>query len=49
MLVVTHYAVEKIDIENFIGLIRFENYHITTSGTTRYLDNNLLKPLMKIS
>jgi len=49
VLVITHHTIEEIDIEDFVGLIRLENYHIAASATTRYLNYHLLKPLMKIS
>ena len=49
MLVITHNAVEEIDIENFIGLIWLENYHVTSNVSARYLNYDLLQSLMKIS
>jgi hypothetical protein len=50
VLVVSHYAIEEVDIEDLVGLIGSEYYHIIpTIGTCRDLNHDLLQPLMKIS
>jgi len=50
ILIVSHYAIEEVDIENFVGLVGSEYYHIIPAiGTCRDLHHNLLQPLMKIS
>jgi len=49
VLVVSHYAIEEVDIENLVGLVRSEYYHIITAiRTCRDLHHNLLQPLMKV-
>lgn len=49
VLVVSHYAIEEVDIENLVGLIGSEYYHIIPAiGTCRDLHHDLLQPLMKV-
>ena len=50
VLVVSHYAIEEVDIENFVGLVGSEYYNIIpTIGTSWDLNHDLLQPLMKVS